>query len=151
MSNTTGKIEAIDLLDVQGWLEGWGDYSNRGSYNNNLGYRSPNGDLLRDNVQRASRRPVLFDMNDEAYYTLIERELGAMRTSSDSKLRMWADLIKYYYLYRMSYTQVSKSVLSKYIHGPETTKMCRITKVQRELALAERLIYDAILRSYHDL
>lgn len=137
----------LDLLEVQSWLEGWGDYSRRGSSVPNLGYPSPSGDILKDNVQQLSSvsRPVLFDMDDEAYYTLIERELGVMRTSSSVKMQMWSNIIKRYYLYRQSYTQLSKTTVSKYEHGAGTTKQSHVRKVQEHLSNAERHIYNVIL------
>lgn len=136
----------IDLLEVQGWLTGWGDYSNRGSGNGNLGYQSPSAIIMRDNVeQQHSSRPVLFDMDDEAYYTLIERELSCLRQSTDKKLNLWAKMIKGYYLYRQSYTQLSKSTVSKYEHGAGTNKQSHVRKVQEHLSNAERHIYNVIL------
>ena len=113
----------------------------------NLGCPSPSGDILKDNVQQLSSvsRPVLFDMDDEAYYTLIERELGVMRTSSSVKMQMWSNIIKRYYLYRQSYTQLSKTTVSKYEHGAGTTKQSHVRKVQEHLSNAERHIYNVIL------
>lgn len=137
----------LDLLEVQSWLEGWGDYSRRGSNWAHLGYQSPCANIMRDNVQQGASgsRPLLFDMDDEAYYTLIERELGQMRTSLDPVLNMWAKIIKQYYLYKYSYTKLSKETVSKFEHGAGTTKQSHVRKVQRHLSNAERHIYEAIL------
>ena len=145
MTDTIERAE--DLLEVQSWLEGWGDYNSRESNNNNLGYQSPCAILMRDNVQqsRGSIRPVLFDMDDEAYYTLIDRELGRMRISGDKELKMFASIIKRYYLYRMPYRRISKSVVSKYEYGNDTNITCHVRKVKAYLAEAERHIYCAIL------
>lgn len=147
MSNDIGKIEATDLLEVQSWLTGWGDYCNRGTVGGHLGYQSPMAKVLSDNVQqsRERSRPVLWDMNDEAYYTLIDRELGGMRQSGDKELMMWAKIIRHYYLYGMSYTKLSKSVVSEYEHGAGTTKQSHVRKVQKHLSNAERHIYEAVL------
>lgn len=147
MNNNTGKIEAIDLLEVQSWLTGWGDFCNREKVGGHLGYQSPMAKVLSDNVQqsRERSRPVLWDMNEEAYYTLIDRELGGMRQSGDKELMMWAKIIKYYYLYGMSYTKLSKSVVSDYEHGAGTTKRSHVRKVQKHLSNAERHIYEAVL------
>lgn len=141
--------EILDLLEVQSWLEGWGDYNRRGSSGASLGYQSPCAIIMRDNVQggRASTRPILFNMDDEAYYTLIERELGNMRTSNDKERNLWASLIKRYYLYGESYTRLSKSTVSKYEHGAGTTKRSHVRKVQQHLSNAERHIYNVILGS----
>ncbi|MFZ3075145.1 MAG: hypothetical protein WA114_03090 [Psychrobacter glacincola] len=147
MSNNTVKIESIDLLEVQSWLTGWGDYNNRETVGGHLGYQSPMAKVLSDNVQqsRERSRPVLWDMNDEAYYTLIDRELGGMRQSGNKELMMWAKIIRHYYLYGMSYTKLSKSVVSEYEHGAGTTKQSHVRKVQKHLSNAERHIYEAIL------
>lgn len=147
MSNNTGKIEAIDLLEVQSWLTGWGDFCNREKVGGHLGYQSPMAKILNNNVQqsRERSRPVLWDMNDEAYYTLIDRELGGMKQSGDKELMMWAKIIKHYYLYGMSYTKLSKSVVSEYEHGAGTTKQSHVRKVQEHLSNAERHIYEAVL------
>lgn len=147
MSNNTVKIEAIDLLEVQSWLTGWGDFCNREKVGGHLGYQSPMAKVLSDNVQqsRERSRPVLWDMNDEAYYTLIDRELGGMRQSGDKELMMWAKIIRHYYLYGMSYTKLSKSVVSEYEHGTGTTKQSHVRKVQKHLSNAERHIYEAVL------
>ena len=58
---------------------------------------------------------------------------------------MWASIIKRYYLYGMSYTRLSKSVVSEYEHGEGTTKRSHVRKVQEYLSNAERHIYEAIL------
>ena len=147
MSNNTVKIESIDLLEVQSWLTGWGDYNNRETVGGHLGYQSPMAKVLSDNVQqsRERSRPVLWDMNDEAYYTLIDRELGGMRQSGNKELMMWAKIIRHYYLYGMSYTKLSKSVVSEYEHGAGTTKQSHVRKVQKHLSNAERHIYEAVL------
>ena len=147
MSNDTGKIEVIDLLEVQSWLTGWGDYCNREAVGGHLGYQSPMAKVLSDNVQqsRERSRPVLWDMNDEAYYTLIDRELAGMRQSGDKELMMWAKIIRHYYLYGMSYTKLSKSVVSEYEHGEGTTKRSHVRKVREHLGNAERHIYEAVL------
>ena len=147
MSNNTVKIEATDLLEVQSWLTGWGDYCNRGTVGGHLGYQSPMAKVLSDNVQqsRERSRPVLWDMNDEAYYTLIDRELGGMRQSGDKELMMWAKIIRHYYLYSMSYTKLSKSVVSEYEHGEGTTKRSHVRKVREHLSNAEQHIYEALL------
>ena len=84
-------------------------------------------------------------MDDQAYYTLIDRELAGMRQSGDKELMMWASIIKRYYLYGMSYTRLSKSVVSEYEHGEGTTKRSHVRKVQEYLSNAERHIYEAIL------
>lgn len=147
MSNNTVKIESIDLLEVQSWLTGWGDYNNRETVGGHLGYQSPMAKVLSDNVQqsRERSRPVLWDMNDEAYYTLIDRELGGMRQSGNKELMMWAKIIRHYYLYGMSYTKLSKSVVSEYEHGAGTTKQSHVRKVREHLGNAERHIYEAVL------
>ena len=147
MSNNTVKIESIDLLEVQSWLTGWGDFCNREKVGGHLGYQSPMAKVLSDNVQqsRERSRPVLWDMNDEAYYTLIDRELGGMRQSGDKELMMWAKIIRHYYLYGMSYTKLSKSVVSEYEHGEGTTKRSHVRKVREHLGNAERHIYEAVL------
>lgn len=147
MSNNTGKIESTDLLEVQSWLTGWGDYCNRETVGGHLGYQSPMAKVLNNNVQqsRERSRPVLWDMNDEAYYTLIDRELAGMRQSGDKELMMWAKIIRHYYLYGMSYTKLSKSVVSEYEHGEGTTKRSHVRKVREHLGNAERHIYKAIL------
>ncbi|GAB2638163.1 hypothetical protein [Psychrobacter pocilloporae] len=147
MSNDIGKIEATDLLEVQSWLTGWGDYCNRGTVGGHLGYQSPMAKVLNNNVQqsRERSRPVLWDMNDEAYYTLIDRELAGMRQSGDKELMMWAKIIRHYYLYGMSYTKLSKSVVSEYEHGEGTTKRSHVRKVREHLGNAERHIYEAVL------
>lgn len=148
MSDTTEKTEVIGLLEVQGWLTGWGDFcNNRGTVGAHLGYKSPMAKILCNNVQqsRASIRPVLWNMDDQAYYTLIDRELAGMRQSGDKELMMWASIIKRYYLYGMSYTRLSKSVVSEYEHGKGTTKRSHVRKVQEYLSNAERHIYEAIL------
>ncbi|WP_289047896.1 hypothetical protein [uncultured Psychrobacter sp.] len=61
MSNDTGKIEVIDLLEVQSWLTGWGDYCNREAVGGHLGYQSPMAKVLNNNVQqsRERSRPVV--------------------------------------------------------------------------------------------
>ena len=147
MSDTIEKSAVTDLLEVQGWLTGWGDFCNRGTVGGHLGYQSPCAIIMRDNVeqQSASIRPVLWDMDDQAYYTLIDRELAGMRQSGDKELVMWASLIRRYYLYGMSYTRLSKSVVSEYEHGEGTTIQAHVRKVQRHLSNAERHIYEAIL------
>lgn len=147
MSNNTGKVEAIDLLEVQSWLTGWGDFCNREKVGGHLGYQSPMAKILCNNVQQncERNRPVLWDMNDEAYYTLIDRELGGMRQSGDKELMMWAKIIRHYYLYGMSYTKLSKSVVSEYEHGEGTTKRSHVRKVREHLGNAEQHIYEAIL------
>lgn len=147
MSNNTVKIEAIDLLEVQSWLTGWGDYNNRETVGSHLGYQSPMAKVLSDNVQqsRERSRPVLWNMDDQAYYTLIDRELGGMRQSGDKELMMWAKIIRHYYLYGMSYTKLSKSVVSEYEHGEGTTKRSHVRKVREHLGNAERHIYEAVL------
>ena len=53
MSNDTGKIEVIDLLEVQSWLTGWGDYCNREAVGGHLGYQSPMAKVLNNNVQHS--------------------------------------------------------------------------------------------------
>lgn len=148
MSDTIEKSAVTDLLEVQGWLTGWGDFcNNRGTIGGHLGYQSPCAIIMRDNVeqQSASIRPVLWNMDDQAYYTLIDRELAGMRQSGDKELMMWASLIRRYYLYGMSYTRLSKSVVSEYEHGKGTTIQAHVRKVQRHLSNAERHIYEAIL------
>lgn len=147
MSDTIDKTDVIDLLEVQSWLTGWGDFCRRDTAGANLGYRSPCAIIMRDNVeqQSASSRPVLWNMDDQAYYTLIDRELAGMKQSGDKELMMWASLIRRYYLYGMSYTRLSKSVVSEYEHGKGTTIQSHVRKVQRHLANAERHIYEAIL------
>ena len=147
MSNNTGKIEAIDLLEVQSWLTGWGDFCNREKVGGHLGYQSPMAKILNNNVQqsRERSRPVLWDMNDEAYYTLIDKELAGMKQSDDKELMMWAKIIRHYYLYGMSYTKLSKSVVSEYEHGEGTTKRSHVRKVRKHLGNAEQHIYEAIL------
>lgn len=147
MSDTIDKTDVIDLLEVQSWLTGWGDFCRRDMGGANLGYQSPCAIIMRDNVeqQSASVRPVLWNMDDQAYYTLIDRELAGMRQSGDKELMMWASLIRRYYLYGMSYTRLSKSVVSEYEHGKGTTVQTHVRKVQRHLANAERHIYEAIL------
>ncbi|MGA6101764.1 hypothetical protein ACPESL_06225 [Psychrobacter pocilloporae] len=147
MSDTIEKSAVTDLLEVQGWLTGWGDFCNRGTVGGHLGYQSPCAIIMRDNVeqQSASARPVLWNMDDQAYYTLIDRELAGMKQSGDKELMMWASLIRRYYLYGMSYTRLSKSVVSEYEHGKGTTIQSHVRKVQRHLANAERHIYEAIL------
>lgn len=147
MSETIEKIEAVDVLEVQSWLTGWGDFCNRERVGSHLGYKSPMAKILCNNVQqsRASIRPVLWNMDDQAYYTLIDRELAGMRQSGDKELMMWASIIKRYYLYGMSYTRLSKSVVSEYEHGKGTTKRSHVRKVQEYLSNAERHIYEAIL------
>lgn len=155
MSDTIEKSVVTDLLEVQSWLEGWGDYTNRSSGGGNLGYQSPMANMIYNNVQQNhGSRPILFNMDDEAYYTLIERELGRLRspgvkdqdlTAVQRRHRMWASLIKRYYVYRESYTRLSKSVVSKYEHGEGTVKRSHVRKVQEYLSDAERHIYEAIL------
>lgn len=146
MTSTIKKNAVIDLLEVQSWLTGWGDFCNRGSVGSHLGYRSPMANILSNNVQQsAGIRPVLWNMDDQAYYTLIDRELAGMKQSGDKELIMWAKIIKHYYLYGMSYTKLSKSVVSEYEHGAGTTKQCHVRKVQKHLSDAERHIYEAIL------
>lgn len=147
MSDTIEKIAVIDLLEVQGWLTGWGDFCKRETVGSHLGYQSPCAIIMRDNVQQqsASIRPVLWNMDDQAYYTLIDRELAGMRQSGDKELMMWASIIRRYYLYGMSYTRLSKSVVSKYRHGEGTTKQSDVRTVQKLLSNAERHIYEAIL------
>ncbi len=147
MSETIEKDEVVDVLEVQSWLTGWGDFCNREKVGGHLGYQSPMAKVLIDNVQqsRERSRPVLWDMNDEAYYTLIDRELGGMRQSGDKELMMWAKIIRHYYLYGMSYTKLSKSVVSEYEHGAGTTKQSHVRKVQKHLSNAERHIYEAVL------
>lgn len=147
MSETIEKDEMVDVLEVQSWLTGWGDFCNRERVGSHLGYKSPMAKILRNNVQqsRERSRPVLWDMNDEAYYTLIDRELAGMRTSGDKELMMWASLLRRYYLHGMSYTRLSKSVVSEYEHGEGTTKRSHVRKVQEHLSNAERHIYEAIL------
>lgn len=155
MSDTIEKIAVIDLLEVQGWLTGWGDYTSRGGRGHNLGYQSPMAKMIYNNVQQNhSSRPILFNMDDEAYYTLIERELGRLRwpgvkdddlSPLQKRDRMWASLIKRYYVYGESYTRLSKSVVSKYRHGEDTTKQSDVRTVQKLLSNAERHIYEAIL------
>ncbi|MGE6327830.1 hypothetical protein [Psychrobacter pacificensis] len=147
MSNNTGKFKVIDLLEVQSWLTGWGDYCNRGTVGGHLGYQSPMAKVLDNNVQqsRERSRPVLWNMDDQAYYTLIDRELAGMKQSGDKELMMWAKIIKHYYLYSMSYTKLSKSVVSEYEHGEGTTKRSHVRKVKEHLGNAERHIYEAIL------
>ena len=137
----------LDLLEVQGWLTGWGDYCNRETVGGNLGYQSPCEIIMRDNVQQqsASIRPVLWNMDDQAYYTLIDKELAGMRQSNDRELVMWAKIIRQYYLYNMSYTKLSKHVVSAYEHGAGTTIQTHVRKVQKHLSNAERHIYEAIL------
>ena len=148
MSDTINKNSEIDLLEVQSWLTGWGEFCNdRGAVGGHLGYQSPCAIIMRDNVeqQSASIRPVLWNMEDQAYYTLIDRELAGMKRSGDKELMMWASLIRRYYLYGMSYTRLSKSVVSEYEHGKGTTVQSHVRKVQRHLSNAERHIYEAIL------
>lgn len=147
MSNDIGKIEATDLLEVQSWLTGWGDYCNRGTVGGHLGYQSPMAKVLNNNVQQSSTRtrPMLWNMDDQAYYTLIDRELAGMRQSGDKELMMWAKIIRHYYLYGMSYTKLSKSVVSEYEHGEGTTKRSHVRKVREHLGNAERHIYEAVL------
>ena len=147
MSNNTGKFKVIDLLEVQSWLTGWGDYCNRGTVGGHLGYQSPMAKVLDNNVQqsRERSRPVLWNMDDQAYYTLIDRELAGMKQSGDKELMMWAKIIRHYYLYSMSYTKLSKSVVSEYEHGEGTTKRSHVRKVKEHLGNAERHIYEAIL------
>ena len=147
MSDTIEKSAVTDLLEVQGWLTGWGDFCNRETIGSHLGYQSSCAIIMRDNVeqQSASIRPVLWNMDDQAYYTLIDRELAGMRQSGDKELMMWASLIRRYYLYGMSYTRLSKSVVSKYEYGEGTTIQAHVRKVQRHLSNAERHIYEAIL------
>ena len=58
---------------------------------------------------------------------------------------MWAKIIRHYYLYGMSYTKLSKSVVSEYEHGAGTTKQSHVRKVQKHLSNAERHIYEAVL------
>lgn len=147
MSDTIDKTDVVDLLEVQGWLTGWGDFcNNRGTVGGHLGYQSPCAIIMRDNVeqQSASARPVLWNMDDQAYYTLIDRELAGMKQSGDKELMMWASLIRCYYLYGMPYRKLSKSVLSKYIHK-DSGKICDVRRVKKHLAYAERHIYEAIL------
>lgn len=145
MSDTIDKT--VDLLEVQGWLTGWGDFCSHETVGGHLGYQSPMAEILRNNVQqsRASSRPVLWNMDDQAYYTLIDRELAGMKQSGDKELMMWATLIRRYYLYGMSYTRLSKSVVSQHEYGEGTKIQAHIRKVQRHLANAERHIYEAIL------
>lgn len=147
MSNDIGKIEATDLLEVQSWLTGWGDYCNRGTVGGHLGYQSPMAKVLNNNVQQSPTRtrPMLWNMDDQAYYTLIDRELAGMRQSGDKELMMWAKIIRHYYLYGMSYTKLSKSVVSEYEHGEGTTKRSHVRKVREHLGNAERHIYEAVL------
>lgn len=147
MSDTIEKSAVTDLLEVQGWLTGWGDFCNRDTVGGHLGYQSPCAIIMRDNVeqQSASIRPVLWNMDDQAYYTLIDRELAGMRQSGDKELMMWASLIRRYYLYGMSYTRLSKSVVSKYEHGEDTKIQSDVRKVKKYLSHAERHIYEAIL------
>ena len=147
MNDTIEKSAVTDLLEVQGWLTGWGDFCNRETIGSHLGYQSSCAIIMRDNVeqQSASIRPVLWNMDDQAYYTLIDRDLAGMRQSGDKELMMWASLIRRYYLYGMSYTRLSKSVVSKYEHGEGTTIQSHVRKVQRHLGNAERHIYEAIL------
>lgn len=147
MSNDIGKIEATDLLEVQSWLTGWGDYCNRGTVGGHLGYQSPMAKVLNNNVQQSPTRtrPILWNMDDQAYYTLIDRELAGMRQSGDKELMMWAKIIRHYYLYGMSYTKLSKSVVSEYEHGEGTTKRSHVRKVREHLGNAERHIYEAVL------
>ena len=148
MSDTIEKSAVTDLLEVQGWLTGWGSFcNNRGSIGGHLGYQSPYAIIMRDNVeqQSASIRPVLWNMDDQAYYTLIDRELAGMRQSGDKELMMWASIIRRYYLYGMSYTRLSKSVVSKYEHGEDTKIQSDVRKVKKYLSHAERHIYEAIL------
>ena len=147
MSETIEKDEMVDVLEVQSWLTGWGDFCNRERVGSHLGYKSPMAKILRNNVQqsRERSRPVLWDMNDEAYYTLIDRELAGMRQSGDKELMMWASLIRRYYLYGMSYTRLSKSVVSKYEYGEDTKIQSDVRKVKKYLSHAERHIYEAIL------
>lgn len=147
MSNNTVKIESIDLLEVQSWLTGWGDYCNRGTVGGHLGYQSPMAKVLNNNVQQSPTRtrPILWNMDDQAYYTLIDRELAGMRQSGDKELMMWAKIIRHYYLYGMSYTKLSKSVVSEYEHGEGTTKRSHVRKVREHLGNAERHIYEAVL------
>ena len=85
MSETIEKVEAVDVLEVQSWLTGWGDFCNRERVGSHLGYKSPMAKILRNNVQqsRERSRPVLWNMDDQAYYTLIESELAGMRQSGD--------------------------------------------------------------------
>lgn len=147
MSDTIEKSAVTDLLEVQGWLTGWGDFCNRERVGSHLGYKSPMAKILRNNVQqsRERSRPVLWNMDDQAYYTLIDRELAGMRQSGDKELMMWASIIKRYYLYGMSYTRLSKSVVSEYEHGEDTKIQSDVRKVKKYLSHAERHIYEAIL------
>lgn len=147
MSSDIGKIEATDLLEVQSWLTGWGDYCNREAVGGHLGYQSPMAKVLNNNVQQSPTRtrPMLWNMDDQAYYTLIDRELAGMRQSGDKELMMWAKIIRHYYLYGMSYTKLSKSVVSEYEHGEGTTKRSHVRKVREHLGNAERHIYEAVL------
>ena len=112
-----------------------------------MGYQSPMAKVLNNNVQqsRERSRPVLWNMDDQAYYTLIDRELAGMRQSGDKELMMWAKIIRHYYLYGMSYTKLSKSVVSEYEHGEGTTKRSHVRKVREHLGNAERHIYEAVL------
>lgn len=138
--------ETIDLAEISALLEEWGDWSRRGGNNHNLGYQSPSYLLMRDNVQQSrGSRPQLYDIDDEGYYTLIDRELGRMRTSHDRLLVMWASLIKRRYLYGMSYKRLSRSLVSKYEYGEDTKIFCHARKVQEHLAGAESYIYGKIL------
>lgn len=144
MSNTSGKT---DLLEVQSWLTGWGDYYNRGTVGGHLGYQSPMARVLNNNVQQnsAKTRPVLWNEDDQAYYTLIDRELAGMKQSGDNELMMWSKILRHYYLYGMSYTKLSESVVSEYEHGQGTTKRSHVRKVKKHLGNAEQHIYEAIL------
>lgn len=135
----------IDLLEVQGWLTGWGEFSKRGDGAGHLGYQSPCAIIMRDNVEQASSRPILWDMSDQAYYTLIERALSELRQSNNRKYIMWAKIIKHYYVYGMSYRRISESVVSEYEHGAGTQKRSHVRKVQSYLMDAERFIYNFIL------
>ena len=123
------------------------EFCSREKVGGHLGYQSPMAKVLNDNVQqsRERSRPVLWDMNDQAYYTLIDRELAGMRQSGDKELVMWSKIIKHYYLYGMSYTKLSKSVVSEYEHGAGTTKQSHVRKVQKHLSNAELHIYEAVL------
>lgn len=139
-------IETIDLSEIGALLEEWGDWSRRGGNNHNLGYQSPSYLLMRDNVQQNnSGRRQLYYVEDEGYYSLIERELGRMRTSHDRLLVMWSRLIKRRYVYGMSLKRLSKSLVSKYEYGEDTTVCCHARKVQAHLEGAEEYLYNALM------
>lgn len=149
MSDVFAKLEqataVVDLLEVQGWLTGWGEFSKRGNGSGHLGYQSPCAIIMRDNVEQASSRPVMWNMDDQAYYTLIERALSVLRQSDDRKHNMWARIIKRYYVYGMSYRRISASIVSEYEHGAGTSKRSHVRKVQGHLMDAERFVYEFIL------